>query len=129
MKNNLDLAKQVIDSVYVITDMPKLNTRRHPHPQLRGAITVALSKWFYSHTIGEAMNRDRTVVNHYKTKHEGNLKYWDGYKEFYEIADAQVNSLLRRDPLEQRIDTIDRQIKHLLRERDNLLKDSEGANL
>tara|TARA_R110002020_G_scaffold195093_1_gene396063 strand:- start:461 stop:850 length:390 start_codon:yes stop_codon:yes gene_type:complete len=129
MKNNLDLAKQVVDSIYVITNMPKLNTRRHPHPQLRGAIAVALSKWFYSDTIGEAMNRERTLVNHYKTKHEGNLQYWDGYKEFYEIAEAQVHSLLHRDPIEQRIHTIDRQIKHLLRERDNLLKDSEGANL
>ena len=77
MKNNLELAKQVVDSVYVITNMPKLNTRRHPHPQLRGAITVALSKWFYSDVIGEALNRERTVVNHYKTKHEGNLQYWD----------------------------------------------------
>jgi len=129
MKNNLDLAKQVIDSVYVITDMPKLNTRRHPHPQLRGAITVALSKWFYSHTIGEAMNRDRTMVNHYKTKHEENIKYWDGYKEFYEVAETQTKAVLRQDPLELRIDTIDRQIKHLLRERDSLLKDSEGTNL
>jgi len=129
MKNNLELAKQVVDSIYVITNMPKLNTRRHPHPQLRGAIAVALSKWFYSDTIGEAMNRERTLVNHYKTKHEGNLQYWDGYKEFYEIAEAQVHSLLHRDPIEQRIYTIDRQIKHLLRERDNLLKDSEGANL
>ena len=122
MKNNLNLAKQVIDNVYVITDMPKLNTRRHPHPQLRGAITVALSKWFYSHTIGEAMNRDRTMVNHYKTKHEENIKYWDGYKEFYEIAEAQVHSLLHKDPLEKKIDTIDRQIKYLLRERDSLLE-------
>ena len=102
--------------------MPKLNTRRHPHPQLRGAITVALSKWFYSDVIGEALNRERTVVNHYKTKHEGNLQYWDGYKEFYEIAEAQVYSLLHRDPLEQKIDTIDRQIKYLLRERDSLLE-------
>tara|TARA_R110001583_G_C5492880_1_gene394973 strand:+ start:25 stop:411 length:387 start_codon:yes stop_codon:yes gene_type:complete len=122
MKNNLELAKQVVDSVYVITNMPKLNTRRHPHPQLRGAITVALSKWFYSDVIGEALNRERTVVNHYKTKHEGNLQYWDGYKEFYEIAEAQVYSLLHRDPLEQKIDTIDRQIKYLLRERDSLLE-------
>ena len=122
MKNNLELAKQVVDSVYVITNMPKLNTRRHPHPQLRGAITVALSKWFYSDVIGEALNRERTVVNHYKTKHEGNLQYWDGYKEFYEIAEAQVHSLLHRDPLEQKIDTIDRQIKYLLRERDSLLE-------
>jgi hypothetical protein len=127
MKNNLKLAKQVVDSVYIITDMPKLDTRRHPHPQLRGAITVALSKWFYSDVIGEALNRERTVVNHYKKNHEGNLEYWSGYKEFFEIAVAQAKAALSQDPLDLRLEAIDRQIKHLLRERDNLLEKDKAS--
>jgi|TARA_R100000458_G_scaffold20596_1_gene18384 hypothetical protein len=97
------------------------NTRQKLHIQIRAAIGVALSSYCNTYEIGAALNRDRSSVSHYTTKHVQNLKYWEGYRDIYEIVSTEIEHNLQDHLLQLKIDTLNTRIDKLLAARQELM--------
>ena len=97
------------------------NTRQKLHIQIRAAIGVALSSYCNTYEIGTALNRDRSSVSHYTTKHVQNLKYWEGYRDIYEIVSTEIEHNLQDHLLQLKIDTLNTRIDKLLAAREELI--------
>ena len=81
------------------------DSRQKLHIQIRAAIGVALSSYCNTYEIGAALNRDRSSISHYTTKHVQNLKYWEGYRDIYEIVSTEIEHNLQDHLLQLKIDT------------------------
>ena len=121
MKNNVEAIEKIVRNTYCIIGLPMLNTRKHPHAQVRGAIFAALSGRFKSPEIGKVLNRNRTMVNYYKNNHEANLRYWKEYEGYYNIAEEQASRVYNEEVKDKEIGVIDRKIELLLQERKELI--------
>ena len=73
------------------------------------------------HKLAAALNRDRSSVSHYTTKHVQNLKYWKGYREIYEIVSDEIEQNLQDHLLQLKIDTLDKRIDKLVAARQELI--------
>ena len=119
-KRDLESAKEIIKTVHLVTNIPNLPTRQHPHPQLRGAIAIALRRYFDTVTIAKALGRDRSTIQYYIKNHDANLNHWENYDELYKVALKQTEFTVNCTQSQDTIDTIDRQIKALTKERNML---------
>jgi hypothetical protein len=97
------------------------NSRQKLHIQIRAAIGVALSSYCNTYEIGAALNRDRSTTSHYTSKHVQNLKYWEGYRDIYEIVSAEIEHNLQDHLLQLKIDTLNTRIDKLLAAREELI--------
>jgi hypothetical protein len=104
------------------------NSRAKLHIQIRAAIGVALSAYCNTYEIGDALNRDRSSVSHYTTKHVQNLKYWDGYREIYTIVKEEIDNVLFDHLLELKIETLSSRIEKLQQTKNKLESKLNGKN-
>jgi hypothetical protein len=121
MKNNSEVIEKIVKNVHCIVGIPMINTRRHPHSQLRAAIAMALTPRFNSIEISKSLQRDRTAVSYYKRTHDANLVYWKNYKQFYNIAEEQVAYASDVESDKSELEVIDRKIDLLLEQRKKLI--------
>jgi len=121
MKNNSEVIEKIVKNVHCIVGIPMINTRRHPHSQLRAAIAMALTPRFNSIEISKSLKRDRTAVSYYKRTHDANLVYWENYKQFYNIAEEQVAYASDVESDKSELEVIDRKIDLLLEQRKKLI--------
>lgn len=102
-----------VHNAYVSLGVKPKNSRAKLHIQIRSAIGVALSEHFNTYEIGAALNRDRSSVSHYTTKHSQNLKYWEGYRGIYETVKEEIDSVTHDYVLEMNIETLTSRIAKL----------------
>ena len=121
MKNNSEVINEIVKNVHCIVGIPMINTRRHPHSQLRAAIAMALTPRFNSIEISKSLQRDRTAVSYYKRTHDANLAYWKNYKQFYDIAEEPVAYVYDVEADKSELEVIDRKIDLLLEQRKKLI--------
>ena len=121
MKNNVETIEKIVKNTYCIIGLPMMDTRKHPHAQVRGAIFAALSGRFKSPEIAKALNRNRTMVNYYRKNHESNLLYWEEYERYYNIAEEQASRVYNEEIKDKEVVRIDRKIELLLQERKELI--------
>ena len=120
MKRSEAIEVAVRQAYAALGDRPS-NSRTKLHIQIRAAIGVALSSYCNTYEIGTALNRDRSSVSHYTTKHVQNLKYWKGYREIYEIVSDEIEQNLQDHLLQLKIDTLDKRIDKLVAARQELI--------
>ena len=97
--------------------------------QKRMAIAMAMKPYCSHHEIAEVLLRDRSVIYHYLTKHNDYIKYWDGYKELYELAEENITDILGDFDLKQKIDKLENQIERLVVARNRVRKKLEEAKV
>ena len=122
MKNNSEVINEIVKNVHCIVGIPMINTRRHPHSQLRAAIAMALTPRFNTIEISKSLQRDRTAVSYYKKNHKANLAYWKNYKQFYDIAEEQAASVFEDEAIYSSLQMIDKKIDILLEQRKKLIQ-------
>tara|TARA_R110002049_G_scaffold70007_3_gene181177 strand:+ start:3433 stop:3804 length:372 start_codon:yes stop_codon:yes gene_type:complete len=122
MKDNLEVINKIVKNIHCIVGIPMINTRRHPHSQLRAAIAMALAPRFNSIEISKSLQRDRTAVSYYKKNHKANLLYWKNYKQFYDIAEEQAMSVFESETDKIDLAIIDQKIKMLLDQRKKIIQ-------
>mgnify|MGYP003624305462 CR=1 FL=1 len=122
MKNNSEVINEIVKNVHCIVGIPMINTRRHPHSQLRAAIAMALTPRFNTIEISKSLQRDRTAVSYYKKNHKANLAYWKNYKQFYDIAEEQAASVFEDEAIYSSLEMIDKKIDILLEQRKKLIQ-------
>ena len=57
------------------------------------------------------------------------MKYWDGYKELYELAEENITDILGDFDLKQKIDKLENQIERLVVARNRVRKKLEEAKV
>ena len=122
MKNNLEIIEKIVKNVHCIVGVPRINTRKQPHVQLRAAIAMALTPRFNSLEICKALERDRTAVSYYKNTHDANMLYWKDYDKYYSVAQKQTKSVFDLESGNYDLKTLDKEIEVLLERRKKLIE-------
>jgi IS30 family transposase len=95
--------------------------------QKRMAIAMAMKPYCSHYEIAEVLHRDRSVIYHYLTKHDDYIQYWDGYKQFYEMAKIAVVDVLADYDIKQKVSELEDQIERLLKARNKIKKKLEES--
>ena len=122
MKNNLEIIEKIVKNVHCIVGVPRINTRKQPHVQLRAAIAMALTPRFNSLEICKVLERDRTAVSYYKNTHDANMLYWKDYDKYYSVAQKQTKSVFDLESGNYDLKTLDKEIEVLLERRKKLIE-------
>ena len=122
MKNNLEIIEKIVKNVHCIVGVPRINTRKQPHVQLRAAIAMALTPRFNSLEICKVLKRDRTAVSYYKNTHDANMLYWKDYDKYYSVAQKQTKSVFDLESGNYDLKTLDKEIEVLLERRKKLIE-------
>ncbi len=105
--------RSAVKNAYQVLGVKPSNSRTTLHIQVRSAIGVALSTYYNTYEIGEALNRDRSSVSHYTTKHVQNLKHWKGYRRIYQTVRDEIDDVLQDHLLVLKIDALSSRIEKL----------------
>lgn len=53
--------------------------------------------------IASLVRRDRTTVHFHITTHDDNIKFWEGYKDFYDACSTTTGIILENEVTKERI--------------------------
>tara|TARA_R100001015_G_C4449243_1_gene39970 strand:+ start:105 stop:491 length:387 start_codon:yes stop_codon:yes gene_type:complete len=116
-------AKQACDALGFTPGKCRMQTT----VQKRMAIAMAMKPYCSHNEIAEVLHRDRSVIYHYLTKHDDYMQYWDGYKQFYEMAKIAVVDVLADYDIKQKVSELEDQIERLLKARNKIKKKLEES--
>ena len=106
--------KAIIEDYYVALGFEYNGRSRESHQvKARAALMSALAEHRKVSHVGKAFGKDHATVIHHKSKHDGNLMYWDGYKENYEIAKRMCDYTLRYRTIQGKLRRINEEIRRL----------------
>lgn len=130
-KTRTESIQLAVHNAYLSLGVQPTNSRAKLHIQIRSAIGVALSAYYNTYEIGAVLQRDRSSVSHYTTKHSQNLKYWEGYRVIYETVKEEIDSVIHDHVVELNIETLRNRIEKLQSIKQELiqkLKEKNEAN-
>tara|TARA_R110002096_G_scaffold183754_2_gene361793 strand:- start:455 stop:844 length:390 start_codon:yes stop_codon:yes gene_type:complete len=123
------LVEEIISETYIALDIPRNKSRKTIYTQARAAIAMSLNKYFLQLPIASALGIDRSVVSYYKSKHDINLKHWEGYSKTYNtaegIADSKAYLEVRHMNIEkatEEIEKLEKRLKYLRNSNKELIR-------
>jgi hypothetical protein len=105
--------KSLFKEYYDILGFEYNKSRVTKQVQARAAIMTEMSKYIGANATAKAMKSDHATVCYHKKRHKENLKYWVGYAKMHDIAKTICSVYFSQQEIEDKIKTIEVQIKKL----------------